>query len=209
MKNPLQIHLWILLERVLGKPLLASFVVGVNIIAFNALAELYFKELSYFTYLISCWDVHPLLFLSKIGPPFLIPFMVTSAARIIQRKTSEFNLLEDAIPAIFMALIPQDETHNIHHQAPSKVNPSYKKYFPEKGTISDQEVILPARYWKDPSKRESFFKELSNNEFIEGFKAEFVTTSGTEWKGIIFSQFKQLDNNVKVQGMVIDAEASD
>jgi hypothetical protein len=164
----------------------------------NAVAQQYFEGKSYLVHLTYCWNVHPLLFFSKVGPPFIIPLLVTSVAKMIQAKASESYFMEDAIPAIFIAMIPELEIHRLDHQVPSKINPSYEHFFP----VETMEPILPERFWKDPSQREVYFQELLKRKKVEGLKAEFVDKSGNPWQGLIFTNCKQQKENLKVQGMI-------
>jgi len=191
-------RLWILLERILSKPLLASFIVGISIVGVNATAQKYFEGKSYLVHLTYCWNVHPLLFFSKVGPPFIIPLLVTSVAKMIQAKASESYFMEDAIPAIFVALISEPEMHQLDRQIPSKINPSYENFFPVEVT----EPILPERFWKEPSQRDIYFQELLKRKKVEGLEAEFVDESGHPWRGLIFTNCKPQKQDLKIQGMV-------
>jgi len=151
-----EIKQWFFLEKIVSKPLIASMLVGSSIIGMNAFARWFFEDTNFFTDLMFSWQINPLLFFSKMGPPFLVPLLITSIARKMQLKINELRFMENAIPSMFLVIIPKDKLNQISQQNVYKVNTSYRLYFPLLNTNLDQETILPERFWKHSTQRESF-----------------------------------------------------
>ena len=193
------------MSHILGRPLLASFIVGTAIISLNAIALWYYEGIRYLEFLKHCYQLNFLLFLSKVGPPYLIPFLVTTAGRALQRKSNEMDFMEDAIPAMFIITLPKGDLARVAETPPEKINPAYRELFGTGEVPDTPEALLPARCWEHPDQRDQYFEQLLKVEEVHGFKTNFVDRNGRVWSGSIFSRCREVRNKLKIQGIIVQA----
>lgn len=160
MRQKIKLKLWVTIERIIGRPFLASFVVGLSIIGLNALAQNLFDDYSYWESLQHAYQIHILLFLSKIIPPFLVPFIVTTFAGKIKEQIRSQGQDEIDRVAKFPEGNPEpvlelDGEGNILY-----INPAGKELIKQYSDSTDNnlDVIL------SPDFKNSVLTALKNNE---------------------------------------------
>jgi len=191
------------MNHVLGRPILASFIVGTAILSLNAVALWYYEGLRYLEYLRHYYRLNILLFLSKVGPPYLIPFLVTTAGRVLQHKSGEMDFMEEAFPAMFIVTLPKGELAQVEARPPEKVNPAYRELFGTGDEPDKLEALLPTRCWEQPDHRRKYFEELMKVKEVHGFKSNFIGREGKVWSGSIFSRCKEGRKKLKIQGIIV------
>ncbi len=203
MNEHYKIRFWSLMGHILGRPILASFIVGTAILSLNAVSIWYYEGVNYIEFLSHCYQINFLLFLSKIGPPYLIPLLVTTAAKHLERKNNTLKFMEDALPAIFVINIPLTELFTLPNRVPNRANLAYMVLFESTTTTGPKEPLLPERFWEDPSERKMYFDTLLQTGIVEGMETNFLTSTGNIWSGKIYSQCKKGQKYAKIQGMVL------
>lgn len=203
MTRRLALRFWSLMSHILGRPILASFIVGTAILSLNAVSLWYYEGMGYLEFLKHCYRLSFMLSLSKVGPPYLIPFLVTTAGQVLQRKRSEMDFMEDAIPAMFIITLPKNELARVEETPPEKVNPAYVELFGIGEVPIKPGALLPERCWVEPHQRGKYFAQLLETREVAGFKAKFIDRDGTIWSGSIFSRCKEERKELKIQGIVV------
>jgi hypothetical protein len=190
---------------VVSQPILASLVVGFSILGLNGIAGWYYEGNNYLAQLEQCFQIHVLYFFSKVGPPFVVPLVVSVVTRRLRDQASDYRFMEDAIPAMFLVDIPSRKAPRLPEAAVTKTNPSYTALFPLSSAGHLPEPALPPRYWREPSQRAAYFERLERDGTVAGMKADFVAPDGSVWHGRIYSRCVSHGKRLKVQGVIVPA----